>query len=377
MNKKQPSQHLKDEKKLPGHDDQRSLRQIITTYFTSTPDGPGNENSQKPIPKFETRVALLQFLKPVPWILLCGFLFSFYWDFNNISAELFGLLLQFDGLLKIITISGLIGFLTNWIAITMLFKPLKKRPLLGQGLIPAHKERIAYRLSLAISEDLINPEIIKTKISESNAISRYREQTIQNIMDVTSKPAFRNDLKDWVINYIRDAFNDPAFKNSLASQVTEEIENSLDDKIVEKAALKTYSFLKGRPLQVIVEDALENLPASIERRIDFIEDFLNELPERIEQNSKDLDELLSTIIYRLVNQLDVQKLVEEKLEKYDEKKLELMIRNATNEQLRTIQYLGAILGTIGGFVIWEPVLSLSVLGVIFGTVYLVDRQLFA
>ena len=323
-----------------------------------------------------TQITLLRFLKPIPWILLIGFLFSFYWDFANISAEPFGLILNFEGLLKIITISGLIGFLTNWIAITMLFRPLKKRPLLGQGLIPAHKERIAYRLSAAVSEDLINAEIIKKKISESDAISQYRKKTIRQLLFVTKKPAFRNELKEWVVNYIHSSFHDDQFRTGLARQITAEIESSLDDKIIEKTALKTYSFLKGKPLENMVQDALEGLPESVERNIDFVELFLDELPAKIEQHSEDLDELLGRLIYRLVNRLDVQHLVEENLNNYDEKKLESMIRNATNEQLRTIQYLGAVLGTIGGFVIWEPILSLSVLTAIFTIVYLIDRQLF-
>jgi len=80
---------------------------------------------------------------------------------------------------------------------------------------------------------------------------------------------------------------------------------------------------------------------------------------------------------RLVNQLNVHELVEENLRKYDEQKLENMIRNATNEQLKTIQYLGALLGTIGGFVIWEPILSMSVLVLLFGGVYLLDRYFYS
>ena len=81
-------------------------------------------------------------------------------------------------MLKVLTISGLIGFMTNWVAIKMLFRPTYKRPILGQGLIPAQKDRIAYRLARAVSEDLINPEMIKKKIQESQAISRYREKAI-------------------------------------------------------------------------------------------------------------------------------------------------------------------------------------------------------
>lgn len=324
----------------------------------------------------QTQIAILRFLKPIPWILLTGFLFSFFWDFNGVSADPFGFNLNFEGLLKIITISGLIGFLTNWIAITMLFRPLNKRPILGQGLIPAHKERIAYRLSAAVSEDLINAEIIKKKISESDAISRYRKKTIRQLLFVTKKPAFRNELKEWVVNYIHTSFHDAQFKTGLARQITAEIESSIDDKIIEKTALKTYSFLKGKPLENMVQDALEGLPQSVERNIDFVELFLDELPAKIEQHSEDLDDFLGTLIYRLVNRLDVQHLVEENLKNYDEKKLESMIRNATNEQLKTIQYLGAVLGTIGGLVIWEPIVSLSILSVSFTIVYLTDRQLY-
>lgn len=43
---------------------------------------------------------------------------------------------------------------------------------------------------------------------------------------------------------------------------------------------------------------------------------------------------------------------------------------------KTIQYLGAVLGTIGGFVIWEPLLSLGILTAVFGTVYIIDWKLF-
>ncbi len=336
-----------------------------------------NQKEIKAPPSNHNQLAILRILKPVPWLLLAGFIFSFYWDFDGVSAHFFGLSLHFNGLLKIICISGLIGFLTNWIAITMLFRPLKKRPLLGQGLIPAHKERIAYRLSAAVSEDLINAEIIKNKISQSDAISKYRKKTIRQLLFVTRKPAFRNELKEWVLNYIRTSFNNPEFKANLAEQITAEIENSLDDKIIEKTALKTYSFLKGRSLNNIILDSLDTLPASLERNIDFVEIFLDELPDKVQEHSENLDELLATLIYRLVNRLDVQHLVEENLKNYDEQKLESMIRNATNEQLRTIQYLGAVLGTIGGFVIWEPILSLSVFGLIFITVYLVDQWLFS
>jgi uncharacterized membrane protein YheB (UPF0754 family) len=121
---------------------------------------------------------------------------------------------------------------------------------------------------------------------------------------------------------------------------------------------------------------LERIPVTAERNIDTIENYLDEFPEKVHQNSEQLDELITLLLYKLINQLNVQALVEENLRKYDEKRLEQMIRNATNEQLKTIQYLGAVLGTIGGFVIWEPILSLAVLSITFGAIYLIDWKLY-
>lgn len=319
---------------------------------------------------------ILRVLKYVPWLLLTVFIFSFFWDFNGSSASFFGVQLHFEGILRIITVSGMIGFLTNWIAITMLFRPLKKRPLLGQGLIPAHKERVAYRLARAVSDDLINPALIQQKIHKSKAVSRYRRLALLHVRNVTSRQAFREDLKIWIIDYISSQIHDAAFRKKMSAHLLTEIEEALQDKILEKAALKTYTFFRGQTLEQFIEDLLIKVPVTAERSIGFIDEYLDELPSRIEKNSEKIDDLITQGVYKLVNQLNVQALVEENLRTYDEEKLERMIRNATNEQLRTIQYLGAVLGTIGGFVIWEPLLSLAILSIIFGAVFLFDWQLY-
>lgn len=326
--------------------------------------------------KSEKSLRILSILKPIPWILIGLFVFSFVWDFNQLSLPVFELNLPLQGLLRILSVSGLIGFLTNWIAITMLFRPLHKRPLLGQGLIPAHKERIAFRLANAVSEDLINPDLIRKKIEESKNISRYRERFFNQISDITSQPEFRDDLKTWLMKYVSSVVDDPTFRKKVAQQITTEVEGNLENKPFEKAALKTYSFLKGQQLHDLIEETLTRLPESVNRNIDAIDDYIDEFPSRLQINHKEIDEVISNVLFKLINQLDVQNLVEENLRTYDEKKLESMIRNATNEQLKTIQYLGAILGTVGGFVIWQPVVSLTILTLIFAGIWLLDRQLF-
>ena len=361
----------------PQNNQFEKLSDLLTTHLEFDENEPAVKSVQKlKKPDKTPKLRILSILKPVPWLLLALFIFSFLWDFNGYMVSIFGIQLHFEGILRIISVSGMIGFLTNWIAITMLFRPLKKRPLLGQGLIPAHKERIAYRLARAVSDDLINPSLIQQKIHESKAVTRYRRLALMHVRNVTSRQSFRNDLKTWILEYISSQVHDPVFRKKISAHILAELDEALQDKILEKAALKTYSFFRGQTLEEFIEDLLTKVPVTAERSIVFIDEYLDELPARIEKNSEKIDDLITQGVYKLVNQLNVQKLVEENLRTYDEEKLENMIRNATNEQLKTIQYLGAVLGTIGGFVIWEPLLSLAFLSLVFGAVFLVDWQLY-
>lgn len=326
-----------------------------------------------PPPKMKSNIGwLIQLLYIFPGFLLAGFIFSFWWDFDGITKHIFGLQIEFQGLLKVLTISGLIGFMTNWVAIKMLFKPTKRRPILGQGLIPAQKDRIAYRLARAVSEDLINPEIIKRKIHESQAITRYREKATHYIRQIIDDPGFRTELKTLVISYVDEIIAEPEVRASLAKNLIKQINEALDENSFERVALKAYSFFKGQEMQDLIENALTKLPGGVEKGLDKLDEFLDTLPERIEQNSTTIEDLVTSLLYRLINQLDVHSLVEDNLRQYDEQRLELLIKNASNDQLRYIQYLGAILGTLGGFIIWQPIASLVVLATLIALVVGID-----
>ncbi len=304
---------------------------------------------------------LLKLLFLFPLLLIGTFITSFYWDFDGVQTTVLGFSVEFEGLMRILSISGLIGFLTNWLAITMLFRPAKRRPIFGQGLVPAQKDRIAFRLAAAVSEDLINPDIIKQKIQESNAISKYRAQATEYIREVIDDPEFRTDLKSLAVNYVDEMVAQPEVRANIAESIIHQIENNIEENSFEKVALKAYSFIKGQEMQSLVEDALTKLPGGVEKGLDKLDSFLDTLPDKIEANSSTIENIVTSLLYKLINQLDVHALVEDNLREYDEQRLEKLIKNASNDQLQYIQYLGAVLGTLGGFIIWKPIGSLVLL----------------
>lgn len=327
---------------------------------------------QEPPKASSDKKLLLKLLLAFPYLLLIAFVVSFFWDFDGIQFTVLGYEIVLEGLMRILSISGLIGFLTNWLAITMLFRPLQRRPILGQGLVPAQKERIAFRLATAVSEDLINPEIIKQKIHDSGAISKYREMASQYIRKVIDDPNFRAELKVLAVNYVDEMIAQPQVRTSIAASIIAQIEDNIEENTFEKVALKAYSFIKGQEMQELVEDALKKLPGGVEKGLDKLDIWLDQLPEKINEHSESIEDIVTSLLYKLVNQLDVHSLVEDNLRQYDESRLEKLIKNASNDQLQYIQFLGAVLGTLGGFIIWKPLGSLAVLGVILAAVVGLD-----
>lgn len=342
----------------------RRLWDLVRRHSSKSPilDDKPKPVRQRPDLQPLTRPWVLRLLQAFPYILIGVFGASFFWDFTGMSANLFGQLISFDGLLRITSVSGLIGYGTNWLAITMLFRPEKRRPLLGHGLIPSQKQVIAFRLAQAVSTDLINPELIKQKIADANIIPIFRDRAIAWLRGITDDVAFRDELKSITVGYMHDLVADPEVRSALAANILRTLEQSIASKKLEKLALQTYLMVRGNEAQEIVEQAIARIPENIERMLDKVDHTLDELPAKLEERSDQIELIMTQTLYRLINQLDVHTLIEENINRFEEQRLEKMIKGATNEQLRYIQYLGAVLGTIGGLVIWSPLLALGLLG---------------
>ena len=128
-------------------------------------------------------------------------------------------------------------------------------------------------------------------------------------------------------------------------------------------------------MQHIIEQSLIQLPESIEVGLERFDELLDDLPRRIEANSETIENGLTSLLYKLINRLDVHALVEDNLRGYDEQRISEIILKATNEQLRYIQYLGGVLGIIGGLVIWEPLYSVLFLFIAAILIFMLDYLL--
>lgn len=78
-------------------------------------------------------------------------------------------------------ISALIGWLTNKVAIFMLFHPRKRRPLLGQGLIPRRQPELASRAGELVEERLLQRHVLRAEIAKMDLRPALEDAVSQTI----------------------------------------------------------------------------------------------------------------------------------------------------------------------------------------------------
>lgn len=353
------------------------FRKLVAKYIRRhLPSPPSRSDVEREIPTLSgSHSNLLPLLQIIPWVLLLLFGASFMWDFPGMQTTLFSRVFVFEGLMRIVAVSGLIGFLTNWVAITMLFNPRQARPVFGQGLIPAQRERVIYRLAKAVSEELINEEIIKQKIKDNDVIPKYRELAMSVTRGVLEDQEFRSDLKKMTADYIETVLTSDEVRRRIVEYVVEKIESYVGEG-VGGMALKAYRYLNEDDFKARIDKAIHGIPGQLDGVLDEMDKLLDKIPEKIEARAEDIEEFATRIVLGFVENLDVYNIVMSNMMEYDESRLEDLIKNSSNEQLNYIKYLGGALGAVGGLVIWQPLPALIAFAGMGAVLYSLDELLY-
>lgn len=316
------------------------------------------EESPPPLPKKFSVLLLL--LKILPWLTGLAYCISLWWDLKGtLSYQPFWRTdpVILDGLLRMLAVCGLVGYGTNWLAIKMLFYPRKRRPLLGQGLIPSRKDRIVLRLGESISKEIINSELILTQIRKSGLVRKHREKLAGSIRGLVSEPDFRRDLLDMAEHYLTGLLRSKEVQDQLQSLIRSVDFEDLEG--LEGGLLRLYRFFKGNE---DVADHFRRILQSATLRMDnfepHLEKYLASIPGLLEDNGEAVeDQALKAMIF-LIEQVNVKKVIIENLGNFDEIRLERLLMRSTSDQLQYIQYLGCLLGILGGLFIWQPAESI-------------------
>ncbi|WP_414697972.1 DUF445 domain-containing protein [Peptacetobacter sp. AB845] len=180
-------------------------------------------------------------------------------------------------------IGGVIGYITNVVAIKMLFKPYEpiKIPLTNieiMGLIPKRRAEIAKNVAETVKRELLSEDDI-----------------------------FNGIIKD-------------EDKEEIASYINSKIGNIISEKAI-------------------------FLPSSLVSKIN---GYISDIVDKEVGNA--IDELGSTFVEKAKNRVDIEKIIEDRINEFDIEYIEEMTVRIAKKELKHIEVLGLILGFLIGIV---------------------------
>ena len=280
-------------------------------------------------------------------------------------------------------IGALIGYVTNKIAVEMLFKPVK--PLyIGKfhvpftpGIIPKEKNRLAKAIGSTVGNDLLTASSIRdTLLSEK--IQNLLEEQLEVYLSALKADTTPLDLK--LLENIDESAVDK-IGNSIKTVVTKKINDGLIDmnigKIVAKEVLSAVEEkVQGTMIALMLNSSLiTQMVDEIENRVNqyvhdngeekigyFVNDEFSKMikaPVSSYLNGVNTKEIISIIINiytssvdkysnKLIDALNLSLIVEEKIDAMDIMDVEKLVLSIMEKELGAVVNLGAIIGFILG-----------------------------
>ena len=157
-------------------------------------------------------------------------------------------------------IGAVIGYITNWLAIKMLFRPREAKYIFGMklpftpGLIPKEKSRIANKVGETVGTHLLNSDSLSKALKDDKIKAKFNEVAKEKINQIiNSNSTLENSLKNTLgENYY-------ALKGNMINNITKTILESIKEEEF-KNKVKFY----------IVDSIKERLNKEPEKIIDFI-----------------------------------------------------------------------------------------------------------
>lgn len=280
-------------------------------------------------------------------------------------------------------IGAVIGYFTNYIAVKMLFRPLKPIKIgkftlpFTPGIIPKRKGELGKAIGAAVGHNLFtSDDLINTFTSDDikNAVS---DKIIGCISDNAAL-----DGKS-IISGLTGIEKYDAVKSSVQTAVSEKITNALTslnlgEIIANEAANAVKEKARGTMFALMVNDKListftEPMSERINDYIDqnandivsqFVADELNDLEKRSLSDllgtfdisyssirsiaSKVYDRAVSENLGSIIKQIDIAAIVEEKIDAMDVMEIEKLTLSVMKHELDEIVNLGALIGFIIG-----------------------------
>ena len=284
-------------------------------------------------------------------------------------------------------IGGIIGLITNGIAIRMLFRPLKAIKVWGltlpftPGLIPKEKPRIAKSLGDVVANNLLNQDVIKNgllspamddkiTIAVNGLIAKKStsDETLRELFYAFSSAErgeqIITDVTTKVVGFSYERMVKmelgPLLSEIAVTEIVSNLQGSMFAMLINENLISSAKVKMSEIIERMVvekgEDILDNIFEKestnlLDKRLcDLYLEYEDRIPEFVAWVISIYHQLIDKNIGVLIHALDLSKLVEDQINGYDVLTFEKMILEIMRKELNAIVWLGGLLGCIMGLV---------------------------
>lgn len=280
-----------------------------------------------------------------------------------------------------------IGYITNWIAVKMLFFPLKPVKIgkftlpFTPGVIPRNQERLAGAIGNSISNNLVNADTLKLALLTDEMKSEVREIIVDFLNGTTDISA---SLDSILTNYIKTD-NFEQVKDNLVNNVSASILDTIKDAdigsiVAEQIELAAKEKFKGSLLGLLGGNAVvgtisrganekitEYINTEAEGKIremvnteitKYTSSSVSDITTKIGTSEINLVDIMMNIYEAFITKnlppilklIDISSVVTNKINTMESAEMEKLILQIIKKELNALVNLGALIGFILGLV---------------------------
>ena len=284
---------------------------------------------------------------------------------------------------------AVIGYITNDLAIRMLFRPHQAKYIMGvhvpftPGIIPKEKARMAGAIGKAVSENLMNREVLEksllsdemlTKISQAidefvttqSTNNETIEEFARHYLSEDDITAMRKNVTDGVVKMVTAKLQDSNMGGSIAHMATQHVmektRNSLAGRLGAEMILQPIAQLIEGVLAKHINEILRNNSQQMVQDLvmkesdDLMGMTMSQLTtghdEQVAQIKSGIMSAYRVIITehlpRILQDIDISGIIEQRINDMEMAEAEAIILDVMKKELRAIIWLGALLGSIMG-----------------------------
>jgi uncharacterized membrane protein YheB (UPF0754 family) len=287
-------------------------------------------------------------------------------------------------------VGGVIGYITNDIAVRMMFRPHKEKRLFGRrmpftpGLIPRERPRLARAIRDVISGDLLSPAVLEGALLSDKMLSQVGEAADTAMVALKNEARTPRMLLTGLVGEEALQSAEGGIKRAAGIFIMEKLLESGIERIAAEAVVqeakkrvaaspaavlklfwddKRDAAMEEKLRQTIRELIATHGPAAVDGMLENaaregLDTPIGDWAERYGDALGDVRGFLVAQYTALIQKglpgalasLDLGAVVEDKLNALDMAELEALIMQVMKKELRAIVWLGALLGAVMGVV---------------------------